>query len=156
MHHGVGSKFLPYMNFYDATGGICVLQTHLFHPDIVCRCHNLTLLRYRLYMMDGLDKDPILLRALCTDVLAMYVVGVRPYVILLLMVHLKIHVNRIYHKDARGTQTSHWSVQNLQSTTSLAELWMLQIFWYKDGIPESLPQCDDWLFSPSCKICKTI
>ena len=35
--------------------------------------------------------------------------------------------NRIYHHTLEGTRESHPSVHGLQSTTRLAESWMLQI-----------------------------
>ena len=41
---------------------------------------------------------------------------------------------------------SHPNVQDLQSTTRLAESWMLQILGHKNGIPSSLLQCGDGLF----------
>ena len=55
-------------------------------------------------------------------------------------------INRIYHHVAGGTRESHPRVQDLQSTTRLAESWMLQILGHEDGIPESLPQCGDYSF----------
>ena len=39
----------------------------------------------------------------------------------------KGEINRIYHHAVEGTRESHLSVHDLQSTTRLAESWMLQI-----------------------------
>ena len=43
--------------------------------------------------------------------------------------------NRIYHHTVEGTRESHPSVHDLQSTTRLAESWMLQIMDTRMGFP---------------------
>ena len=43
--------------------------------------------------------------------------------------------NRIYHHSVEGTRESHPSVHDLQSTTRLAESWMLQIMDTRMGFP---------------------
>ena len=43
--------------------------------------------------------------------------------------------NRIYHHIVEGTRESHPSVHDLQSTTRLAESWMLQIMDTRMGFP---------------------
>ena len=44
-------------------------------------------------------------------------------------------INRIYHHTVEGTRESHPSVHDLQSTTRLAESWMLQIMDTRMGFP---------------------
>ena len=44
-------------------------------------------------------------------------------------------INRIYHHTVEGTRESHQSVHDLQSTTRLAESWMLQIMDTRMGFP---------------------
>ena len=43
--------------------------------------------------------------------------------------------NRIYHHTVEGTRESHPSVHDLQSSTRLAESWMLQIMDTRMGFP---------------------
>ena len=47
----------------------------------------------------------------------------------------KCKINRIYHHTVEGTRESHPSVHDLQSTTRLAESWMLQIMDTWMGFP---------------------
>ena len=44
-------------------------------------------------------------------------------------------INRIYHHTVEGTRESHPSVHDLQSTTRLAESWMLHIMDTRMGFP---------------------
>ena len=44
-------------------------------------------------------------------------------------------INRIYHHIVEGTRESNPSVHDLQSTTRLAESWMLQIMDTRMGFP---------------------
>ena len=46
-----------------------------------------------------------------------------------------LEINRIYHYTPEGTSESHPSVHDLQSTTRLAESWMLQIMDTRMGFP---------------------
>ena len=62
--------------------------------------------------------------------------------------------NRIYHHVARGTRESHPSVQDLQSTTRLAESWMLQILDRRMGFPSPPRNVEIDYFSSTCKMCK--
>ena len=48
---------------------------------------------------------------------------------------LRSKINRIYHHTVEGTRESHPSVHDLQSTTRLAESWMLQIMDTRMGFP---------------------
>ena len=62
--------------------------------------------------------------------------------------------NRIYHQVAGGTRESHPSVQDLQSTTRLAESWMLQMLDTRMGFPSPSSNVVIDYFSPTCKMCK--
>ena len=61
-------------------------------------------------------------------------------------------INRIYHHVGGGTRESHPSVQDLQSTTRLAESWMLQIFDTRMGFPSHSRNVVIDYFSPTCKM----
>ena len=47
----------------------------------------------------------------------------------------RAETNIIYHHTVEGTRESHPSVHDLQSTTRLAESWMLQIMDTRMGFP---------------------
>ena len=68
---------------------------------------------------------------------------------LLCVLGCKCEMKRIYHFTPEGTREFHSSVHDLQSTTRLAESWMLQVIDTRMGFP-----CPFWnvvidFFSPT-------
>ena len=69
--------------------------------------------------------------------------------------HIVEGINRILHHIEGGTRESHPSVQDLQSTTRLAESWMLKIVDTRMGFPSpSLNVVIDYLSHSCLKMCK--
>ena len=68
-----------------------------------------------------------------------------------------VETNRIYHHVTGGTRESHLSAQDLQSTTRLAESWMLQILDTptRMGFPSPSRNVVIGYFSPTCKCVKS-
>ena len=60
-----------------------------------------------------------------------------------------VETNRIYHHTVEGTRESHPSVHDLQSTTRLAESWMVQIMDTRMGFPCPFPNVVIDYFSPT-------